>query len=223
MNDPKRHHDNPSYYLERFQDENGKLWRLDKTTDQVVEGSAKTLGYKKYWNRLRNPPVGVDANFVEHRLAEVDDASAKVISQIIGRNPPDSIAPLAAAIAFMQNHQPRLKQSLKEDHADEVTNWNDDHFLLAGISSALKNWREYIQANFAVLTLPESDPAIRFLTSSNPPIAYENRPRIFLPISISHCLLLNGGDDLLWVGNGYMDLNDRNLAAGINQHTINNA
>ena len=110
MADPKKHHYNPRYYLERFESDDGQLWRLDKETAKVIQGSAKSLGYKKYWNRLKEPPQEINANWIEYRISDIDGASAKVISGIVERDPPESIAPLAAAISFMQNHQPRLKR-----------------------------------------------------------------------------------------------------------------
>src|SRR3546814_14337015 len=64
---PKKHHYNPRYYLARFESLDQKLWRFDKETGRVVEGSAKSLGYKKYWNRLKAQPQGTDANRSEER------------------------------------------------------------------------------------------------------------------------------------------------------------
>ncbi|MCB2074735.1 MAG: DUF4238 domain-containing protein [Novosphingobium sp.] len=223
MADPKKHHYNPRYYLERFESDDGQLWRLDKETAKVIQGSAKSLGYKKYWNRLKEPPQEINANWIEYRISDIDGASAKVISGIVERDPPESIAPLAAAISFMQNHQPRLKRELQLQHRDRVANWSDDYFLIVGVWTALKNWREYIPATYAVLTLPDDRPEWRFLTSSNPLISYANKPRMLLPISSRHCLLLNNGSDLVPFGSGYMQLKGEEMLIGINRHTVENS
>lgn len=223
MTHPKKHHYNPRYYLERFESDDRKLWRLDKESAKQVQGNAKSLGYEKFWNRLKEPPANFNANWVEYRIGDIDDASAKVISRIISRDPPDNIAPLAAAISFMQNHQPRLKRQLQIHHRERVANWTDDQFLIAGVAAALADWREYIPASYIVLTLPENRPSWRFLTSSNPLISHENKPRMLLPISSKHCVLLNNGEDLAQYGNGYVSIKDEDSLSGINQQIIENS
>lgn len=223
MPHPKKHHYNPRYYLVRFESDDRKLWRFDKDSSTRVQGNAKSLGYEKFWNRLKAPPANFDANWAEYRIGDIDDASATVISRIISGDLPDNIAPLAAAISFMQNHQPRLKRQLQLEHRERVATWTDDHFLIAGVAAALANWREYIPANYVVLTLPECRPKWRFLTSSNPLISYENKPRMLLPISSKHCLLLNNGLDLVQYGNGHMSIEDKDLLSGINRQIIENS
>lgn len=223
MTSPKKHHYNPRYYLEGFQSEDGKLWRLEKPKGTIVEGSAKTLGNKKYWNRLTKPPRGVNPNQIEINLAKVDNAAIRVLRELIDGNLPKSIEPLALAVSFMLHHQPALKQALLEDHPETVERWSDDEFVVRGINAAIDAWDEFIPKNYIVFTLPTNRPDLHFLTSSNPLIRFDNSAQMFFPISSRHCLFLNMGDELSFIKNQVREISDPEEVIGINRRTIENS
>ncbi len=223
MSIPKRHHYNPQYYLRHFENDEGRLWRLDKETGKVVCGSSRTFGFQKHWNRLDNPPEGIDENWAEHRLAQVDDAAARVIRRIVERDPPENIAALALAISFIQNHQPQIRRGLKEQHPNEVWDWDEDTFLIREIQTAMNVWQEYDPINYAVIHLGGNCQKRRFLSASNPLVSYSNKDIALLPISRELCLILNQGVQLAPIGNGYMEADGDEVIDGINRQIYENS
>lgn len=221
MSHSKRHHYNPRYYLKQFENPAGNLWRLDKDSGKVVKGDNNSFGVKKHWNTLSSPPVNFEPDWAEKRIADIDAMGSSVVSEIASGGLPTDIGPLAAAISFMQNHQPRLKKELQETEKEKVRNWTDDYFLFVGVNTALRDWQTYIPKSFAILTIPQ-DSELRFLTSSNPLISFDNKPSMFFPVSSNHCLFMNNDVELAKKGSGRM-LAKEEAIIGINGLVIKNS
>jgi hypothetical protein len=187
----KRHHYTPRYYLKRFEDDNGALWRKDQESGDFKSGNSSHFGYKKHWNTLRHPPTGYEPDWAEKRLAEIDKFASATIQRILSGEFPKDIRPLAYAISFMKNNQPRLRRELETSHADQVRNWSDDHWLIARFNAAFKDAPNYVPTHYSVQTIDGQDHDICFLTSSNPLIEFENKPSKLMPLSKRHCLFLS--------------------------------
>jgi Protein of unknown function (DUF4238) len=187
----KKHHYTPRYYLKRFESDLNKIWRMEGGTNIIVEGNAKNFGYKKHWNTLRKPPVGYEPDWAEQRLSEVDGYASALVERIIAGDLPKDIRPIACAISFMKNNQPRLRQELELKNANDVKNWSDDHWLIARVRASLDDWPNYIPVTYWVQMIDEKNDASRFLTSSNPLIEFDNMPTKLLPLSNRHCLILS--------------------------------
>lgn len=218
----KRHHYTPRYYLSRFQDEDGALWRLDQQSAAITRGNKAHFGYKKHWNTLHNPPDGYQADWAEKRLSEVDRAASIILERILSGDLPKDIIALAYAISFMQNNQPRIKQDLQENYADKVQHWTDDFWLVARIKTALDSGQSYKPVHYSVQTIDEEDDDSRFLTSSNPLIEFENMPTKLLPLSSRHCLFLSYDQRFAGVAPRLVKC-DRETVKGINRRTIENS
>lgn len=186
----KRHHYTPRYYLKRFENDSGKMWRLDRENGDVASGNNERFGFKNRWNTLRNPPSGYEPDWAEKQIASIDGYASKVITEILDGQFPEDIRPLALAISFMHHNQPRLMRELQAKHAEEVELWSDDYWLVVKLRTALDNWQPYVPLYYAVNVIePNSD--ARFLTSSNPLIEFTNKPTMLLPLSSKHCLFLS--------------------------------
>jgi Protein of unknown function (DUF4238) len=191
MSVSKRHHYNPRYYLRRFENDHGKMWRLDCERGAIVCGDSDSFGFKKHWNTMRNPPEGIEADWVERRLAEIDGPASVVVACILAEDFPDDFRPLAYAISFMQNNQPRVMRELEKQYADVIRSWSDDFRLVVKTRSALDNGLSYLPLHYSVQVIDENERAARFLTSSNPLIEFTNKPTMLLPLSSRHCLFMS--------------------------------
>lgn len=190
MNVSKRHHYTPRYYLRRFENADGALWRLDHETGVVTTGNNERFGFKNRWNTLQNPPPGYAPDWAEKQIAVIDGFASKTIAEILDGRFPADISKLAVAVSFMHHNQPRLRRELEAVHADKVGQWSEDHWLVVRLKTALDNWRTYVPLYYAVNVIPpERDQ--RFLTSSNPLIDFTNKPTMLLPLSSRHCLFLS--------------------------------
>lgn len=187
----KRHHYIPRYYLDWFENQDGALWRLDKESGLITRGNKAHFGYKKHWNRLRNPPLGYQPDWAEKRLAEVDGIASVTLRRILSGDFPAKITALACAISFMQNNQPRVQQELKSTNPDKVAHWTDDFWLIVRVNTALDSVGLYDPIHYWVQVIDESDARSSFLTSSNPLIEFTNKPMKLFPISNRHCLVLS--------------------------------
>lgn len=187
----KKHHYTPRYYLKRFESDDGALWRAEQNSDKCLKGNSATFGYKKHWNTLRNPPEGYPPDWAEQRLAEVDGMASAIVSRIVAGDLPNDIRPLACAVSFMKNNQPRLRQELERTNADDVVNWSEDHWLIARVQASIDDWPNYVPVHYWVQVVDDSVDDYRFLTSSNPLIEFDNMPTKLLPLSNRHCLVMS--------------------------------
>lgn len=218
----KKHHYTPRYYLKRFENVLGAMWRMESETNAVVQGNGKNFGYKKHWNTLRNAPVGYDPDWAEKRLSEVDGYASALIERIIGGDLPKDIRSIACAISFMKNNQPRLRQELERTNANDVKNWSDDHWLIARVKTSLDDWPNYVPVNYWVQTIDDKDEVSRFLTSSNPLIEFDNMPTKIFPLSNRHCLFLSFDKQFDGCSPSFQRC-DREMVAGINGLTVKNS
>jgi len=217
----KRHHYTPRYYLRRFENADGALWRLDHETGVVTSGNNERFGFKNRWNTLRNPPTGYASDWAEKQIAVIDGFASKIIAEILDGRFPADISKLAVAISFMHHNQPRLRRELEAVHADKVGHWSEDHWLVVRLKTALDNWRTYVPLCYAVNVIPpERDQ--RFLTSSNPLIDFNNKPTMLLPLSSRHCLFLSN-DPAHANFRPQFTTCDVEMVAGINRMTRKNA
>jgi len=187
----KRHHYTPRYYLKRFENADGALWRLDTETGQIAKGNNERFGFKNNWNRLRNPPFGYAPDWAERQIAQIDGHASAVIAEILAGNFPKDIGALAAAISFMLYNQPRLMREIDATHAAETAHWTEDHRLIVKLRTAIDNAKSYIPLYYALKFIGDDLEGARFLTSSNPVIDFENKPTMFLPLSSRHCLFMS--------------------------------
>jgi hypothetical protein len=218
----KRHHYTPRYYLKRFENDKGAMWRFDIDSRISTRGNNAHFGYEKHWNTLENPPEAYEPDWAERRLSEADGPASKIVTQILAGDFPKDIHALACAISFMQNNQPRLKRYLKENNVEDVGDYSDDHWLLSRVSASLDDWRNYVPNHYSLQAIDENDKVSRFLTSSNPLIEMENQPTKLLPLSNRHCLFMSFDPQFI----GYdprAETCDSSIVAGINQLTIKNS
>ena len=187
----KRHHYTPRYYLKRFQNDQGAMWRFDIDSSISTRGNNAHFGYEKHWNSLKNPPKEFEPDWAERRLSEIDGPAAKIVAQIVAGDFPDDIQALACAMSFMKNNQPPLKRYLEANNVEGVSDWTEDLWLLSRVKASLDDWSNYIPFYYSVQTIDESDQVSRFLTSSNPLIEMKNQPLKFFPLSSRHCLLMS--------------------------------
>jgi hypothetical protein len=218
----KKHHYTPRYYLKRFENDQGAMWRMESDTDAIVKGNGQNFGYKKHWNTLRKPPVGYEPDWAEQRLSEVDGYASALVQRIIVGDLPKDIRAIACAISFMKNNQPWLRQELERTNADNVESWSDDHWLIARVKTALEDWPNYVPVNYWVQVIDEHDDESRFLTSSNPLIEFENMPTKVLPLSNRHCLFLSFDKQFDGCSPSFLSC-DRETVTGINRLTIKNS
>ncbi len=186
----KRHHYTPRYYLKRFENDAGAVWRFDKDTSEIVSGNNERFGFKKHWNTLRKPPSGYDVDWAEKQIARIDGYASGIIKEIVAGRFPRDIRPLALALSFMIHNQPRLMQEMKTQHPDQVSLWSDDHWLIVMLKTSLDNWQDYVPLYYAINVIEEGSDQ-RFMTSGNPLIDFENKPTMLLPLSSQHCLFLS--------------------------------
>lgn len=218
----KRHHYTPRYYLKRFENEEGAMWRRDEGTGEIVRGNNTHFGYMKHWNTQQNPPDGMPLDWAEKQLAEIDGLASTVIARIVSGSLPSDIRALASAISFMKNNQPSLKRHLEENNAQEVADWLDDHWLLARIKASIEDWEKYIPVHYSVQVIDEKEHDVRFLTASNPLIEMEKQPIKLLPVSSRHCLTLMY--DRQYEGCAPFETKcNREIVAGINRLMLKNS
>lgn len=218
----KRHHYIPRYYLARFEDDNGGLWRLDRQSGAITKGNKAHFGYKKHWNSLSNPPEGYEPDWAEKRISEVDGAASVILERILSGDFPSNIIAFAYAISFMQNNQPRIKQELLKTNAEHVQSWTDDFWLIARIKAALDAGKHYLPVHYSVQIIDETDKHVRFLTSSNPLVEFENMPTKLMPISSRHCLFLSYDQKFSGFAPGFVKC-DRESVKEINRLTMENS
>lgn len=218
----RRHHYTPRYYLKRFENATGALWRFDPASGAVVRGNNQRFGYKNNWNTLSNPPTGYAPDWAEQRIAEIDGLAAAEIARILAGDFPAHLRALACAIAFMTHNNPRVMQALDEEHADEVGKWSEDHRLMVKLHASLQSWQDYLPTYYAVQVIDGSDQEARFLTSSNPVIDMSNLPTMFLPISSRHCLFLSRDPQHRTFTPRFTTC-DRAMVAELNNLTIKNS
>jgi hypothetical protein len=187
----RRHHYTPRYYLKRFENDSGTLWRKDQESGDIKLGNNAHFGYKKHWNTLRNPPKGYAPDWAEKRLGEVDTFASATIQRILNGEFPKDIRPLAYAISFMKNNQPQLKRELESSHPDQVRDWSDDHWLIARFNAAFDDALNYVPTHYFVKTIEDPESDSWFLTSSNPLIEFDNKLSKLMPLSKRHCLFLS--------------------------------
>ena len=222
MSISKKHHYTPRYYLKRFENNDGSMWRLDKDTNAIVKGNGTNFGYKKHWNNLRNPPTGYDRDWAEKRLSEIDGSASALVQRIISGDLPRDISAIACALSFMKNNQPRMKQEIEKNNHQDIKNWSDDHWLLARMKTSLEDWRNYVPIMYSVYVIDENDADSRFLASSNSLIEFENMPTKIWPISNKHCLFLSYDEKHRDVDPRF-DVCDNEIVTGINRRTIENS
>lgn len=222
MTASKRHHFTPRYYLKNFHNTEGKIWRLDKASGRVVRGDHNSFGLKKNWNTLVSPPQGYGADWAEKRIALVDTYASKALTKLLKGDFSADMRALAFAMSFMQHHQPKLKESLKEKHPERVSKWSDDWFLIVGLKTAFREAQNYIPAQYAVLQVPPSKAKARFLTSSNPVVSFSNKPSLFFPISSSQCLLMTKDAHAGFGEPRHFECDER-MVEGINDLIVQNA
>lgn len=218
----KRHHYTPRYYLKRFENEAGALWRLDKEKSTIVRGNNERFGFKNQWNTLRNPPPGYEPDWAEKRVSEIDGLASAVLNRILAGELPSDIGPVAYAISFMVYNQPRLMRELEEQHAETVSKWSDDLRLIVKIKAALDCGGDYVPKYYAVQTIDPKEPNLRFLTSSNPVIDFADQPTMLFPISSRQCLFMSWDPAHTHFERKIM-ICARETVAGINRRTIENA
>lgn len=194
MTSPKRHHFTPRYYLKRFENCDGKIWRFDKKNNAIVKGDHMSFGVKKHWNRLQNPPEGFDPLWAETRLAEIDGHASKVIERLANGDLSVDLTALSYAMSFMQHHQPHLKNSVQLSHSDAVSEWTDDWFLIVLMKTALQEAKNYVPRSYSILQIPDEKKGTRFLTSSNPVVEFNNKSTMFFPLTKNHCLIMFNED-----------------------------
>lgn len=187
----RRHHYTPRYYLKRFENAEGALWRLDRDRGVITRGNNQRFGYKNHWNTLRDPPPGFASDWAEQRLAEIDGLAAAEISRVLQGDFSTDLRALACAIAVMTHNNPSVMQDVEKNHADQVVHWSDDYRLVIRLKAALESWRDYLPVFYAVQVIHPTEPDARFLTSSNPIVDFSDKPSGFLPISSRHCLFLS--------------------------------
>jgi hypothetical protein len=217
-----KHHYTPRYYLKGFENEQGKIWRRDVETGEVVTGNHAHFGFKNHWNRLQNPPEGYEPDWAEKQIAEVDGRSSSVLNKLLAGELPEDIRPLAHAMGFMKLHQPRLHRALSEDHPDEIADWSPDYRLIVSLNAAIKEGKELEPLGYAILRLDETQPELRFLTSSNPLVDFGNKPNKFFPLTSRACLMLIHDPELARVGRGHIQT-DAKTVRGINEIALRNA
>ena len=222
MSVSKRHHYTPRYYLKRFQNDQGAMWRFDIDSKTYTRGNNAHFGYEKHWNTLENPSEQYEPDWAERRLSEVDGPASKIVDQILAGDFPKDIQALACAISFMKNNQPRLKRYLEQNNVEDVGDWSDDHWLLARVKASLDDWRTYLPYHYSVQVIDENDQVSRFLTSSNPLIEMENQPTKLLPFSNRHCLFMSFDPQLIGCSPSAITCNGE-IVAGINHLTIKNS
>lgn len=218
----KRHHITPRYYLKRFQDDQGAMWRLDIDSNQSVRGNSASFGYEKHWNTFKNTPEGYEPDWAEKRLSEIDGPASNIITQILNGDLPKDLQALACAISFMKNNQPPLKRYLKQNNLEDVGSWSEDHWLLSRIKATLDDWRNYLPYHYSVQIIHPTSQNLRFLTSSNPLIEMENQPTKILPLSTRHCLFLSFDPQFIGCTPSTTFCDDE-IVAGINGLTIKNS
>lgn len=218
----KKHHYTPRYYLARFQNADGALYRHDCETGVVVRGNKERFGYKNQWNTLSNPPSGYEPDWAEKRIAEIDGLASALLTRILTGDMPADFRPLAYAISFMVHNQPRVWRELEQKHASDVERWNGDWRLVVMLNAALKAAPDYVPLYYCVQEIDPAEPDLRFLTSSNPVINFETRATMLLPISSRHCVFLSwdpahGGYERKFFPCG------RDMVVEINKATLKNA
>lgn len=187
----KRHHYTPRYYLKRFEDVAGVLWRLDVADNVITRGNHAHFGYQKHWNSLRHPLDGYPPDWAEQRLAEVDGLAAAEIARIVAGDFSTDLRAVACAIAFMTLNNPSVMRNLNVEHGESVANWSDDFRLIAKFKAALSHWESYRPYHYSLQVIDAAHGDARFLTSSNPLIDMVDTPSRLLPISSHHCLFLS--------------------------------
>jgi len=218
----KRHHFTPRYYLKKFQNSDGKLWRRDIASGKVVCGDHNSFGLKNHWNTLKNPPNGYERDWAERRIGMVDAYASNALEKLLHGDFSADMRALAYAMSFMQHHQPKLKEELKKSHPKRVEGWTNDWFLIVGLKTALREARNYIPVQYAVLQRPTESDASEFLTSSNPVVSFTNKPSLFFPISNAQCLLITKDKDAGF-GNPRRFFCDGQTIEGINGLIMENA
>jgi hypothetical protein len=217
-----KHHHTPRHYLKRFENSEGKLWRLDVANGIIATGNNDRFGFKNHWNRLKNPPSGYDVDWAEKKIAEIDGAAANTMNRLMNGEFPDDIRPLAASIGFMTQHQPVVMKNLEVENSSAVQAWTPDWKLVLSLNAALAKGTELVPLSYAIYRLTEEQLHLRFLTSSNPLVEFDNKPNKFFPLSSRECLLLIYDPELHWSGSRFLPC-DEELVAGINGVTLRNA
>jgi hypothetical protein len=218
----KRQHYTPRYYLKRFENAEGAMWRLDCESGAIIRANNERFGYKNHWNTLRNPPLGYPPDWAEQKIADIDGLASAEITRILGGDFSTDLRALACAIAFMTHNNPRVMRALDEDHADKVGHWTEDFRLIVKLRTAFDTWRDYIPIYFAVQMIDPKDREARFLTSSNPLIDFSNKPTKLLPLSSRHCLFLSWDPQHRSFTPRFVSC-DRAMVAEINKLTLRNA
>lgn len=217
-----KHHHTPRYYLKRFENEHGKLWRLDVETGVIVSGNNERFGYKNHWNRLKNPPAGFAPDWAEKQISQVDGNAASFIKKLVeGKFPPD-IRPVAYAIGFMKMHQPRLHREVADEHPDKTAHWTPDFKLIVSLNAAIKEGKRLEPLSYAIVRIDETQQDLRFLTSSNPLVDFENKPNKFFPLSSRECLMLIYDPELARYPPCFVN-GDSETVRGINDITLRNS
>ena len=176
----KRHHYTPRYYLKRFENDEGAVWRFDIDTQQIVRGNNERFGFKKYWNTMRNPPSGYDVDWAEKQIAQIDGFASGVIRELVSGRFPKDIRPLAVALSLMVHNQPRLMKEMQTKHPHQVNHWSEDHWLIVMLRASLENWKSYVPLFYVIYAIEEGSKQ-RFMTSGNPLIDFEKKkPCCFL-------------------------------------------
>lgn len=169
----RRHHYTPRYYLKRFENVDGAIWRLDTDSGAIIRGNNERFGYKKHWNTLRNPPPGYAPDWAEQRIAEVDGLAAAEITRILAGDYSTDL------------------RDLDENQADKVGHWTEDFRLIVKLRTVLDGWRDYLPIHYSLRVIDPAERDARFLTSSNPLIDFSNKPSRLFPLSNRHCLFLS--------------------------------
>ena len=192
--DPKvtsvKHHYTPRYYLKGFGSAKGRIWRLDVETGAIVKGSHDHFGYKNHWNRLENPPAGYESDWAEKRIAEIDGLASATVRKLVNGEFPGDIRALVCAIGFMKMHQPRLRRELATEHPEEIANWSPDFRLIASLRAALDESERLEPLGYSIFRIEDINSGLRFLTSSNPLVDFDNKPNKLFPLSKRDCLFL---------------------------------
>jgi hypothetical protein len=216
-----KHHYTPRYYLRRFESAEGKIWRRDVETGAVVTGNHNHFGYKNHWNRLRSPPPGYEPDWAEKRIAEIDGLASVTVKKLVEGEFPENIRPLVCAIGFMKMHQPRLQRELELEHPEITASWSPDFKLVASISAAIDEGKRLEPLGYSILRI-EDDKGMRFLTSSNPLVDFDNKPTKFFPISNRDCLLLTYNPMLARFPPRFMAVT-ADMVQGINEIALRNS
>jgi hypothetical protein len=210
-----KHHYNPRYYLKRFENPDGALWRWDVETKTMVRGSGDHLGLQKHWNRLENPPEGYAIDWAETRLAEIDGFASQFLHKLLDGKFPRDLRALACAISFMENHQPRLRREVEQQNDEAWSRHSNDMKLIISLTAALRHAPDYVPLTYMILDAGETQPQRRFLTASNPLVSFDNKMDRFFPISSRYCLFLIHQPDLAAATPKFTPCGDETLA-GIN-------